>query len=99
MKDNNIDNIIELSNELRWQIGDEFHDNLTESIYADAADIVKDSVTTQDGEKRFRLDSKIDKIVTSKTWGFPIMFLILGTGYGLPLLVLIIRLLCWQACF
>ncbi|MBP1840473.1 ferrous iron transport protein B [Formosa algae] len=79
MKDNNIDHIIELSNELRWQIGDEFHDNLTESIYADAAEIVKDSVKTQDGEKRFRLDAKIDKIVTSKTWGFPIMFLILGT--------------------
>ena len=28
----NIENIIELSNELRWQIGDEFHDNLTEAI-------------------------------------------------------------------
>ena len=75
----NIDNIIELSNELRWQIGDDFHDNLTESIYADAADIVKDTVQIDSTEKRFRLDAKIDKIVTSKTFGFPIMFLILGT--------------------
>ena len=75
----NIDNIIELSNELRWQIGDDFHDNLTESIYADAADIVKDTVQIDNTEKRFRLDAKIDKIVTSKTFGFPIMFLILGT--------------------
>ncbi len=79
MKENNIDKIIELSNELRWQIGDEFHDNLTEGIYADAADIVKDTVKTNDSEKRFRLDAKIDKIVTSKYFGFPIMFLILGT--------------------
>lgn len=79
MNHKNIDNIIELSNELRWQIGDDFHDNLTESIYADAADIVKDTVQNDDTEKRFRLDAKIDKIVTSKTFGFPIMFLILGT--------------------
>lgn len=74
----NIDNIIELSNELRWQIGDEFHDNLTEAIYADAADIVKDSVQIENTKSRFRLDAKIDKIITSKTFGFPIMFLLLG---------------------
>jgi len=74
----NIEDIIELSNELRWQIGDDFHDNLTEGIYADAAKIVKDSVHSEKGKKRFRLESKIDKIVTSKTFGFPIMFLILG---------------------
>tara|TARA_R110002049_G_scaffold309094_1_gene516825 strand:- start:18332 stop:19747 length:1416 start_codon:yes stop_codon:yes gene_type:complete len=79
MSKKNIDYIIDLSNELRWQIGDDFHDNLTESIYADASDIVKDSVQVDDSKTRFRLDSKIDKIVTSKTFGFPIMFLILGT--------------------
>jgi len=78
MNKKNIDNIIELSNDLRWQIGDDFHDNLTESIYADAANIVKGTVQTKDSEKSFRLDSKIDKIVTSKSLGFPIMFLILG---------------------
>jgi len=78
MNQKNINHIIELSNELRWQIGDDFHDNLTESIYADAADIVKDTVQVDDSKKRFRLDSKIDKIVTSKVFGFPIMFLILA---------------------
>lgn len=78
-KEKNIANIIELSNELRWQIGDDFHDNLTEGIYADAADIVKDSVFVDSSKKRFRLDAEIDKIVTSKALGFPIMFLVLGT--------------------
>jgi len=78
MNQKNINHIIELSNELRWQIGDDFHDNLTESIYADAADIVKDAVQVDNSKKRFRLDSKIDKIVTSKIFGFPIMFLILA---------------------
>jgi ferrous iron transport protein B len=86
MKTKNIEHIIELSNELRWQIGDDFHDNLTEGIYADAANIVKDSVHTENGKKRFRLDSKIDKIVTSKTFGFPIMFLILGVVLWLTII-------------
>ena len=78
MAKSNIDNIIELSNELRWQIGDDFHDNLTEAIYADAATIVSGSVQVKNSKKRFRLDAKIDKIVTSKIFGFPIMFLLLG---------------------
>jgi ferrous iron transport protein B len=86
MSKKNIEHIIELSNELRWQIGDDFHDNLTEGIYADAANIVKDSVHTENGKKRFRLDSKIDKIVTSKTFGFPIMFLILGVVLWLTII-------------
>jgi ferrous iron transport protein B len=86
MKTKNIEHIIELSNELRWQIGDDFHDNLTEGIYADAANIVKDSVHTENGKKRFRLDSRIDKIVTSKTFGFPIMFLILGVVLWLTII-------------
>ena len=79
MTNKNIDHILELSNDLRWQIGDDFHDNLTEGIYADAAKIVNDTVHVDDSKKRFRLDRQIDKIVTSKTFGFPIMFLILAT--------------------
>ncbi len=73
-----IEKIIALSSDLRWQIGDDFHDNLAEGIYADASEISEASVSSDTSKKRFRLDSKIDKIVTSKTWGFPIMFMILG---------------------
>ncbi len=78
MNQKNIDHIIELSNELRWQIGDDFHDTLTESMYANASNIVKNTVQNDNSKKRFQLDSKIDQIVTSKSFGFPIMFLILG---------------------
>ena len=78
MKNTNVDSIIALYNELRWQIGDDFHDDLAEGIYADASEIVKSTVQANNSKKRFRLDTKIDKIVTSKIWGFPIMFFILG---------------------
>ena len=86
MKNTNVDSIIALSNELRWQIGDDFHDNLSEGIYADASEIVKSAVQSNNNKKRFRLDTKIDKIVTSKAWGFPIMFLILGVVLWLTII-------------
>ena len=78
MNNKNIDHIIALAEELRWEIGDDFHDNLSESIYADASIIVADAVTKDNTKSTRRLDAKIDRIVTSKIWGFPIMFLLLG---------------------
>ena len=83
---NNIENIIALSEELKWQIGDDFHDNLTESIYADAAKIVGDAVAKDNQKSKFRLDAKIDKIVTSRIWGFPIMLFILGVVLWLTII-------------
>ena len=78
MSNKNIEHILELSNELRWKIGDDFHDNITEGIYADASEIMDRSVHTESANANYSLDTKIDKIVTSRKWGFPIMFLILG---------------------
>ncbi len=78
MKTNNIEDIIAMSNDLRWQIGDDFHDNLAEGIYADAAEIVNITVKTKDSERKLRLDARIDRILTSRLWGFPLMFLILA---------------------
>ena len=73
-----IQNIVTLANELRWKIGDDFHDNLAEGIYADAAEIVEDAIVSKNLNKKERLDNRIDRIVTSRIWGFPIMFSILA---------------------
>jgi ferrous iron transport protein B len=78
MKTKKIEDIIAMSNDLRWQIGDDFHDNLAEGIYADAAEIVNATVKTKESERKLRLDARIDKILTSRLWGFPLMFLILA---------------------
>jgi ferrous iron transport protein B len=70
--------ILELASKLRWQIGDNFHDKLTEGIYADAAQIADQAIENKDEPRNYTFDSKIDRIVTSKTWGFPIMIGILA---------------------
>lgn len=70
--------LIKRAAELRWEIGDNFHDRLTESIYTDAAEIASKAVIESNKPKKQTFDSKIDRIVTSKTWGFPIMVGILA---------------------
>ena len=70
--------IVSLANELRWSIGDDFHDKLTEGIYADAANIASKAVIADGQKKGFTFDGAIDKVVTSRTWGFPIMLLMLA---------------------
>ncbi len=78
IKEENKDSIVKLASELRWNIGDNFHDKLTEAIYADAAKIASNVVTNKDNPRNYTLDSKIDRIVTSRIWGFPIMIGILA---------------------
>ena len=70
--------ILNLTRELRWQIGEDFHESLAEGIYADASEIAGHAVRRDTEKKKLRFDQKIDRIVTSGTWGFPIMFLLLG---------------------
>lgn len=76
-KENN-DSIAKMASELRWNIGDNFHDKLTESIYTDAAQIASRAIYKNDKPRNYTLDGKIDSIVTSRIWGFPIMIGILA---------------------
>lgn len=70
--------IIDLASELRWQVGDDFHDHLSEGIYADAASISKRVEDKPDRKISYSFDRALDRVLTSKTFGFPIMILILS---------------------
>ena len=83
---NNSKDIINLSNDLRWTIGEDFHDKLTEGIYADALTIANNAVHKKGSPKKFRFDKKLDQIVTSRTWGFPIMIFILSVVLWLTII-------------
>ncbi len=68
--------ILQTAEDLRWEIGQEFHEQLMENIYAEAAQLADRAVTWPDEQPRFDLDRTIDRIVTSRIWGFPLMFLL-----------------------
>ena len=70
---------------LRWEAGANLHDSLMESIYADAARIADRSVTRSDEKPRFQLDRTIDRLVTSRWLGFPMMLFILAVVFWLTI--------------
>ncbi len=65
----------------RWELGDDFHDAVIESIYEDASHIARKTVTQQGEKAAYSLDLKIDRIVTSRWLGFPLMFLLLAVVF------------------
>lgn len=70
---------------LRWEAGPNFHDALMESLYTDAARIA-DRAVTRTGEKpRFDWDRSVDRLVTSRWLGFPIMLAILTVIFWLTI--------------
>ncbi|GAB4445153.1 MAG: nucleoside recognition domain-containing protein [Anaerolineae bacterium] len=69
-------NILDAANRLRWQVGGNVHENIVEAIYTDAAHIADRAVTYPDTPPRFNLDRTIDRLVTSRIWGFPLMILL-----------------------
>jgi ferrous iron transport protein B len=73
----NYNDALQAATALRWQLGTNLHEELVEAIYAEAAIIAERAVTKPGQKPRFDLDQTIDRIVTSRIWGFPVMLLML----------------------
>lgn len=77
MKNVNL-NILQTVQSLRWDIGDDLHDTLINQLYKDAGEIADTVVTIPGKKERLNWEKTLDKILTGKFTGFPIMFLILA---------------------
>jgi ferrous iron transport protein B len=71
-----VDQILRSAQELRAQVGVDFHEKLVEAVYTDAAYLTDRAVTRPEQAPRFDLDRTIDRIVTDKRWGFVLMILL-----------------------
>lgn len=80
---NSNEEIISAANNMRWELGEDFHDSLMEIIFENASRITEKTVTKQGEKPKYDLDRTIDKIVTSRWLGFPIMFLLLAVVFWL----------------
>ena len=79
------ESILATANNLRWEVGENLHDTLIESIYDNASAIANKAVVFPDKKPTFTFDRTLDRILTSKYLGFPIMFLILGVLFWLTI--------------
>jgi ferrous iron transport protein B len=79
------EDILNSAQSLRWEVGGDFHEHLMESIYTDAAKIADRAVTRPETKPRFDFDRTLDRILTSRVWGFPLMMLLLMVVFWLTI--------------
>ena len=79
------DSVFATANQLRWQVGKDFHLQLMEGIYTEAARIADRAVTRSGEQPRFDLDRTIDRLVTSRVFGFPLMLLMLTAVFWITI--------------
>jgi len=71
------DPILNKARTLRWEIGESLHDSIIKSIYKDARQIAGKAVHRAGEPSAFSWDRSLDRILTSRVFGFPIMILLL----------------------
>ncbi len=77
--------ILATANTLRWEVGGDFDARLLEALYTEAARIADRAVTRPEKPPRFDLDRTLDRLVTSRLYGFPIMLLLLTGVFWLTI--------------
>ena len=75
-----------LAEEVHIQISNNFHDQWMEDIYSQAEEICRDTVTQSGQRGRLPFDVKLDRILTHRFWGFPIMVALLGVVFWLTII-------------
>ena len=65
----------------RWEVGEEAHEGLTATLYDAASRIAGRAVRRRDEKPTFDLDSAIDRLVTNRWLGFPLMLLMLAVVF------------------
>ena len=70
--------VLRKADEYHKILGETYRNDLVEAIYAEATKLINASVSTDFSARSFRIDRAIDRVVTHKIWGFPIMFLLLA---------------------
>lgn len=81
----NREKIISSATKLRWELGENLYDTLMESLYENASEIAKKTVVYNGNKMPFSLDRNLDKILTSKYLGLPIMLLMLAIVFWLTI--------------
>jgi len=77
--------VLATASALRWEVGADFHQTLMEAVYTEAARMADRAVTRPDEKPRFDLDRTIDRLVTSRAFGFPLMLLLLTVVFWLTI--------------
>lgn len=79
------ESILNTANTLRWEFGENFHDDLLKSIYDDASKIAGRAITATGEKPRLSWEQALDRLVTNRWTGFPIMLLLLTAVFWITI--------------
>ncbi len=79
----NKDSILSTAHALRYEIGEDIHDTLVGAIYHDAELIASRVTSRPDGKKASTFGATLDRFLTNRWFGFPLMFLLLAVVFWL----------------
>ena len=77
--------VLHAASALRWRLPANFHDALTESMYKAAQDITSRVAMTGLRRSKFDFDRTLDRLLTSRVFGFPLMLAILTVVFWLTI--------------
>jgi ferrous iron transport protein B len=77
--------VLETAQRLRRRLDLDLHEQVVETIYAEAARIADRAVTRPGAPERPTLDKTIDRLVTSRMWGFPLMLLLFALMFWITI--------------
>jgi len=79
------ESLLEASTRLRWDLPTDFHDVITRHTYEVAERITERVQLTGLARAGFAFDRKLDELLTSRIFGFPLMLLILAVVFWLTI--------------
>ncbi len=77
--------ILRLANSLRWEIGEKVHDTLLQSLYSEAERIATRVVRRTEEKQSFNWEQTLDRILTSRLTGVPVMIALLALVFWLTI--------------
>ncbi|MCB0729511.1 MAG: ferrous iron transporter B [Ignavibacteriae bacterium] len=85
LKIDKINDLINFADKQRWELGDNFHDLIVESIFTDANKIAGKVISSSKDPDQKSWETTLDRIVTSRIFGFPIMFILLAVVFWITI--------------
>ncbi len=73
--------ILSTAQRYRSEFGEGMHDEIVGALYEEASRIASQAVWQEGAERKLRWDQWLDKILTSRIWGFPAMALLFGAVF------------------
>jgi ferrous iron transport protein B len=80
-----VEEILDHAASLRWDLPADSHDQLVEKLFAAAQEIAERSALRGPRRVRFDLDRTLDRILTSRLFGFPVMGAILALVFWITI--------------